>query len=111
MTASIANSRMTVAALFGTVTTTANAATQTVSGIADAASLFSSAMENMRTNQAARHAADQETYIDVYSLEKAAEVEKIQHEIRSSLSSDPARQASFNELHDRIKARMLATRK
>ena len=111
MATNIANSRMTMAALLGTVTSTAAAITTTVSGIEGAVGMFNAAVQNARTNQSVRHELDQETYESTYTLQKAAEVEKIEHEIRSNLSQDAARQASFNEIHDRMVKRLAARKK
>lgn len=108
---SIANSRMTMSALLATVTSTANAVTTTVSGIEGAVGMFNAAVQNARTNQSVRHELDQETYESVYTLQKAAEVEKITFEIKSTLSQDAARQTEFNSIHDRMVKRLAARKK
>lgn len=100
----VANSRMTLGAVLGTVQTTAFAVSETMSGLSNSAGMFNAAVVNARSKQALRHKADIATFEDLYTLEKAREIETMKSEIFDWIGQDESRQESFNETLAKLRA-------
>ena len=100
----VANSRMTLGAVLGTVQTTAFAVSETMSGLSNSAGMFNAAVVNARVKQEKRHKADLATFEDLYTLEKAREIETMKAEIFDWIGNDEDRQASFNETLSKLRA-------
>ena len=94
--ASVSTSRVTLGALFGTVTTAANTVSTTLAGIDKSAGMFNAAVENAAINQQIRHKLDRGTFERTYAMQKALELDSIEQEILNTVGNDPSRQASFN---------------
>lgn len=100
---SVSTSRMTFGAVLGTVQTTAFAVSETMQGLSNSAGMFNATVLHAKSKQALRHKADQVSFVELYSLEKAREIETIKHEVYEWLGNDEARKASFSETLKTIK--------
>lgn len=96
--ANIANSRLALGALLGTVASTANAVSDTVTGLGESAGMFNAAVRNARANQAVRHKLDQATFSKSYANQKALEIWKLEAQIKSEVGDNQAEQDSFNKI-------------
>ena len=90
--------------VFDTISTTANAATKIVTGIATGANMFERMMTDMDTNHAKRSLFNQATY-EKELLEEAARVSaKRQALIKKELAEDPIFAKLFEENYKELKA-------
>ena len=96
--ANIASSRLAFGAVLGTITTTATAVSDTVTGLGKTAGMFNRLVDNMAEQQAVRHKLDQKSYAKQYTNQKALELFKLEAEIKKEVGDDKADGIRFNEI-------------
>lgn len=93
----MANTRSTYGSLLGTITTAANAVTNTLSTLDTTIGMAATAIDDAARRQKARSKLDEHAYKRTIATEKAMELETLDQSILDWLDGDEGRTTRFNK--------------
>jgi hypothetical protein len=106
-----ATSRMTLGALFGAITTTANTVSNSLGAINDGVEMLNKTISDASERQQISSKEDMAAFKVTYSLESTQRVQEFQDTLEDWMEQRPGRREKFQDTYNRLQASIAESEK